>query len=131
MDLDPCPSLAREVGEAPEPIKSASFVVVGASHVGRTTQALKQAGYNAALVTLPGWRVIKIKAPAMEAALQEALQEKEPNCTVVFQMLDSAFYYAKLMKVDTPWCQGRCHWPLPHAWGAGPGPKGDAIRNLQ
>ena len=31
----------------------------------------------------------------MEAVLKEALQDMEPNCTVVFQMLDSAFYYAR------------------------------------
>ena len=95
MDLDPCPSLARVVEVVPEPIKSESFVVVGASHAGRTTQALKQTGYKAMLVTVPGWRAIKIKAPAMEAVLKEALQDMEPNCTVVFQMLDSAFYYAR------------------------------------
>ena len=40
MDLDPCPSLARVVEVVPEPIKSESFVVVGASHAGRTMQAL-------------------------------------------------------------------------------------------
>ena len=54
MDLDPYPSLARVVDVVPEPIKCESFVVVGASHARRTMQALKQRGYKAVLVTLPG-----------------------------------------------------------------------------
>ena len=46
--------------------------------------------FKAALGTLPEWCAIKMKVPAMATALKDALKEVAQDCTVAFQMLDSA-----------------------------------------
>ena len=46
--------------------------------------------FKAALGTLPGWRAIKMKVASVATALKDALKEVAQDCTVAFQMLDSA-----------------------------------------
>ena len=94
MNLDSSPNLARKVtGVAAK--RSPLYVVVGASHATRTGEALVRAGACVKTVTIPGWRAMKQKVPTMLAALTEVLREVGDNCTVVFQLLDSSFFFAR------------------------------------
>ena len=78
----------------PQP-KPGRYVVVGASHAGRTADALAASGASVVKLTVPGWRITKAKVAEMADRLMDTLQQEGPDCSVVFEMFDSNSYLAR------------------------------------
>ena len=75
--------------------KPEKFVVVGASHAGRTADALVRTGAIVFKVVVPGWRIMKQTVAKMSDDLKLVLEEAGEDCTVVFQLFDANYYLAK------------------------------------
>ena len=92
-NLDPEVSLERlAVSPVSKPEK---FVVVGASHAGRTADALTAAGATVIKLIVPGWRVMKQKVAKMSEDLRQVLAAVGDDYTVVFQMFDANYFLAR------------------------------------
>ena len=92
-NLDPDVSYER-TGISPNS-KPEKFVVVGASHAGRTADALVGTGAIVYKVVVPGWRIMKQKVAKMCDDLKLVLAEAGEDCIVVFQLLDANYFLAK------------------------------------
>ena len=92
MELDPSPNLS------PTTTKTRTgplLLVVGTSHAGRTADALEKEGATVLRATIPGWRAIKLKVPAMVDLIRGQLAEVRGDCIVIIQLFDNSFYLAK------------------------------------
>ena len=69
--------------------------MVGASNAKRCADALERGGFQVIRVIIPGWSCVKSKIPGMEDLLRRKLTEASEDCTVVFQFLDTTFYFTK------------------------------------
>ena len=76
-------------------IKRDRYIVVGASNASRTTDTLANTGSSVVKLTVPGWRVTRPKVAEMAAKLQAALEAKDPDCVVVFEMFNANFFLAR------------------------------------
>ena len=70
MELDPAPDFSPRSRRAK---KGPLLLVVGASHAGRTADALEDEGASVLRAIIPGWRVIKTKIPPMVNLMKERL----------------------------------------------------------
>ena len=85
--------------------KPEKYVVVGASHAGRTADALAGTGAIVYKVVVPGWRIMKQKVAKMCDDLKTVLAEAGgggrrqaeagEDCIVVYQLLNANFFLAK------------------------------------
>ena len=92
-NLDPDDSYERTaISPHSEPEK---FVVVGASHAGRTADALVGTGAIAYKVVVPGWWIMKQKVAKMCDDLKLVLAEAGEDCIVAFQLLNANYFLAK------------------------------------
>jgi hypothetical protein len=80
-------------GEGESAKGKASFIVVGASLAQRTAEALEAAGAEIMKISMPSWRPTPGTVASAAAELEAALATRA-GCTVIFQMLDAAAYYA-------------------------------------
>ena len=72
MELDENPVMSPSGRLKP---RGPTILVVGASNVGQTTDALESAGERICRAVIPGWRCIKLKIPAMVDLVRSKLDE--------------------------------------------------------
>ena len=117
-ELDPAPDFSPSSMRAK---KGPLLLVVGASHAGRTADALEDEGASVLRAIIPGWRVMKSKIPHMVDLMKERLGKVKGDCTVIYQLFDNSFHMAMTE-------QGGL---IPAVWEPGPGGKyhlhGEAI----
>ena len=93
LDLGVEVSFQRQV--AAPAARPETIVVIGASHASRLATALEAAGATVVRVCEPGWRVTKTKVVNMVEKLKAELDAAGEDCTVVYQMLDNNYYFAR------------------------------------
>ena len=94
--MDPAPILDRQVAAPDTSCTGSRFVCVGSSHARRTGEALRRAGHQVTDVNYKAWRPTAANVERMRADLSK-LTGRGPSGspTVVLQMLDSGFYFAR------------------------------------
>jgi len=93
LNLDPNPVLSRDcrkrAAASSNPVR---IVTVGSSHASRLALALEAEGAEATHLRLPSWRPT---ANSVANAVAELIELSAADTVIVFQMLDSAAFYAR------------------------------------
>ena len=92
MELDENPVMSPSGRLKP---RGPTILVVGASNVGQTTDALESAGERICRAVIPGWRCIKLKIPAMVDLVRSKLDELKGDTVVFLQLFDNSFFLAQ------------------------------------
>jgi len=93
LNLDPSPSLNRECRKRQStPDSKLRIITVGASHAARLAAALEAEGVETVHLRLPSWRPT---TTSIATAATELAGLIAPGTLTIFQMLDSAAFYAR------------------------------------